>query len=478
MDSSKPRSIIEQGSLSGQTAIDSMNLLIPINKISKADKRLGMTVAPIYLETGELAGKIDESTNTVTVEGAGGVSTSYRKTRQSRGKGGGTTEYISVTVFSKQLEGDYLQGITAANVAQAHKYIQDQCVIDVPVDQFLSAKVADCDFKQDVYVDIPSQKVAGQIKKMVRPEFANLSKATTSANTKKHQLHVSTHSSGTHPYFKVYGKELELDTQSNDFKAAFLKESDYVREGHSLQRVEITMRTTKKLVEYGVLRDNEENTLGNVLAALDDGRGLEAIKKLESRYLDVRSLEDVETAAKPEDKDEMKIYNTVKRIFKYAGDNTPNKSAVIDDVLEIHIVSKGRVAKYKRLAEYYYDHFTSPRVTGDDVAKVQSVVSNPLYEVDDVTTTIREKKASKAAQELAEVIMGDIGLTAQERVQDDWEELGGALEDYARLIATREANDHLKKMPELSEEEWQALESRYKNQVMEEIKQVRESAKL
>ncbi|MRI34667.1 hypothetical protein EOPP23_16915 [Endozoicomonas sp. OPT23] len=336
-------------------ALDSFTLLLDSEKIQIKDKRLTCKAVTAYIDTDTGHLDLDDIENprqNPTIKHSHGSFSTYYKMTAVRHGSTGTRDYLTLTVNSKHLGSKYLEGLQHSNIKDAYDLIQEEGIFSCSFSDFLSGLVWDVDIKRDFYTDKPYAALIKQLKKMPKPEYRKLAKAHQQKTNQGFQ--VSRRDTAAYPMLKTYNKELELLHNSSDFASEYLKE---VKVEYPY-RTEVTLRRKSQMKKYGLLSEDQNNSLGIVLKAAPE-RGVAIISKLRDQYLikEVPAMSEDKKAIDEKldklEKERYKIGRTVKLCVRL----DMSLEETVEEVIETHQPSKNYLARFKRIASECWDDY-------------------------------------------------------------------------------------------------------------------------
>lgn len=336
-------------------ALDSFTLLLDAERIQIKDKRLTCKAVTAYLNTstGELdLDDIENPRQNPTIKYSHGSFSTYYKMTSVRHGSTGTRDYLTLTVNSKHLGSKYLEGLTHNNIKAAYDLIQSESIFSCSFSDFLTGLVWDVDIKRDFWTDKPYIALVKQLKKMPKPEYRKLAKAHQQKTNQGFQ--VSRRDTAAYPMLKTYNKALELQYNSSDFASEYLKE---VKVEYPY-RTEITLRRKSQMQKYGLLSEDQNNTLGIVLRAAPE-KGVAIIRQLREQYLvkEVPNMpEDKKAVGEKLDKLEKERYK-IGRTVKLCVRLDMSLEETVEEVVETHQPSKNYLARFKRIASECWNDY-------------------------------------------------------------------------------------------------------------------------
>lgn len=224
----------------GITSIDSLKIRIPIWQLNTYDLSLDDTLCTVNKTVGTEGEDFKKRSKEYQCkEYKFYVSINQVKTSLNQ-----IEDCITLLLNSKQLQGHYFEGITLDNVKLIYDQVIELGILDCSLDTFLSSAPTDIDFKKDHNsLDLDEYKeLLGGVKAMTKHS------SKSEKGYRSHKLGVEwsirkTNKYLTNPYLKIYHKETELLTNSDDFTRAYLNGIDF----KNLFRIETTVKNRKHL---------------------------------------------------------------------------------------------------------------------------------------------------------------------------------------------------------------------------------------
>lgn len=230
-------------------SVDSFRIRVPFELVTVINPSLESHWIEVNEQTGETRDSFKSSAYKIKESG---ISTRYEIQNQVTSEQAVKT-FLVIGVNAKMLQGKYLEGITLENVKFIHEFLMAQQVATFSLDSFINSECVDVDFKKDFICDhldalinklammtISSTKADEGCRTFTTTKFPGKSgiqwsnrKATSFAKA---------------PFLKVYSKEIDLKTQSKDFKEKYMNEARI----KDLTRVEYTIKNKKHFRSYGI----------------------------------------------------------------------------------------------------------------------------------------------------------------------------------------------------------------------------------
>lgn len=198
---------------------------------------------------------------------------------QDRNDKGYTEHYLVITLCSKLLEHQYLEGITYENIRSLYDRIQLAGIVQFEFEDFISKSICtDVEFKFDF---VCSQELYDRMKEAMMgatPYTQDLNVGYIEYESgvtwnRRPQAPVS------HPFVELYDKHEELNKNKNDvFRCNFLSGIDTT----GLRRIEFNLKNKKHFTSYDIY----DCSLGGILK-LTPQRKSEIMKKVLGRVVDL-----------------------------------------------------------------------------------------------------------------------------------------------------------------------------------------------
>lgn len=235
------------------TAIDSLKLRIPYENISFKDdetkKRYTAILQQVNKKTGELLKnkpekykkkieELDKKDISVTFQ-VGSLSIPNFKKWNDRKET--IKDYLFLTINSKLLKENYLQGLTKENILQCYSEIMEaQQDITFSDSELINAECVDVDIKTDIHTNDTLEKTKNTLKELENiTENGNLTIGKKAQSLSFYTRHKSNNVINK-PYLKFYNKNLELEHNSKNFCDNFLSSSPELET--SILRLEGTIK--------------------------------------------------------------------------------------------------------------------------------------------------------------------------------------------------------------------------------------------
>lgn len=245
-----------------EASVDSLKVRIPLQKVTVL-QALSKNVIEVDADTGEIDGVVFKKV-AKTIEESG-IKVRYAHEKQVTDKQI-LDEFVTVGLPAKVLKQNYFQGFTLDNIRQVYDYIISQEVVSFSLEDFLSADCTDVDFKKDTKMTRDELiQIIQECKRLTKPS-ADSSRGYKSFEQKKNTgiqwSDRRTTNFKSNPYVKIYHKEIELLSKSNQFATEFLSGIDY----SDKVRVEVTIKNRQHFKKYGI----EDTSFRSVLAITSD----------------------------------------------------------------------------------------------------------------------------------------------------------------------------------------------------------------
>lgn len=230
-------------------SVDSFRIRIPFELVTVINPSLYSHWIEVNADTGETRPSFKSTAYLIKESG---ISTRYEiKTQVTRDQSSKT--FLVIGVNAKMLEGRYLEGITLDNVKLIHEYLIAQQVATFSLDSFINSDCVDVDFKKDFKCDnldtlinklatmtITSTKSGEGYRPFTTPKFPGKTGIQWSSR--------ECTSFAKAPFLKVYSKEIDLKTQSKEFREKYMSQARI----KDLTRVEYTIKNKKHFRAYGI----------------------------------------------------------------------------------------------------------------------------------------------------------------------------------------------------------------------------------
>lgn len=296
-------------------AIDSATLVLPLDRVEIVSPILrAVEVTSFYdTETGELVSDTNpREVNSFVYEAIAtdgtniAYTTKYLKTRVG-GRGQKPTDVLKVTINAKQLQGQYLEGITERNLPDLHRSILAEGIVNLPYEVFIQGKVEDMDVKQDEPLDsgVTFMDLAKAIEqKCDKTLFGTSSFESAKLFNSKDQGQGfqmgARDKKAKMPMLKVYNKPLELDTKSRDFRDTYLQGTDV---SQNAVRYEVSFKSRMNIEKYKIAPRTQPLTLAYCASQLT-GTIKVAMHNIKAQYIGiVERIECTEDASADEPAD-------------------------------------------------------------------------------------------------------------------------------------------------------------------------------
>ena len=280
---------IPNGAQSSNISLDSFKLRIPYDLVEVLDESLLGTWHYVNDKTGEINPYFNKS-NSVTIKDKG--KTTRYAIEQQVGKNKQVNTYLTMLINSKLLELNYLKGITTETIGEIYSAIMAHNVVTFSLSDFLKvSNITDIDFKKDAKIKCFDTAI-NELRNISKPSKQKDKgyKAYNKKDNKGIEWSVRQSTSfKSHPFLKIYHKELELKNNSYEFKDNYLQGQDIT----DIVRIETTVKNNQHLKYLGL----PENTLENMLNLTTEQK--ETIlqsalsKHLEPRINDIKETKDI-----------------------------------------------------------------------------------------------------------------------------------------------------------------------------------------
>jgi len=343
-------------------SLDSFKIKIPIEKAQIVNFELNQHRMVMVANTSEIIKEYKE--NSLLIEN-NGVKTRFIIEVQPIDDIGNTREYLSMLINSKLIYNNYFQGISSNSINILYNNLMALKVANFSLNDLLNGELTDIDIKIDQVIELnPFNELINYFKNNSREsnQAGKGYKLFSQQNNKGIQFSVrQTTSFATNPYFKIYHKQIELDTKSNIFANAYLKGINY----NDVVRTEFTIKNKKHIKSLGI----KDNTLKTFLN-LDNNFWLNVIQQYTSIHLG--------TNIKPTSKNKVKMTPT-ESIFYYfiTTGMTSNQTAekIIDNCISNIECRRAKSRKKKQLFDIYLKFIKGSKIDSN-TKQVNSFLNN------------------------------------------------------------------------------------------------------
>lgn len=240
-------------------SVDSAKIRIPLRLVQVLNPSIE---EGHWMKVHSITGEIQEDWKTSAYHHQEeGYSTRYAIEDQIAGDGQVYT-YLTIGINAKMLKGRYQEGITLETLPDLLEEINRQNQVKVGMEALESAQMTDTDFKSDVYSSEPAMQEVFKFLARITKPFPESGKGVRTFNQKKnHGIQWNdrkTNSFKTAPYCKIYSKEKDLQSNSNDFYQVYLPDVDV----SGVYRIECTFKNRKHFLAHGV----EDTTVKGILS--------------------------------------------------------------------------------------------------------------------------------------------------------------------------------------------------------------------
>lgn len=245
-------------------ALDSFLMQIPLDKVKIIDQTIIDTHQLINIETSEIVKEYQaakkDSINIAELRNEP-FSIYLKIVKQNRlngNKGMETKEYLSLTINSKLLKEQYLQGINKDTVKALYDNLMALNVFYVEYKCFLNSPISDIDYKYDIVLEKKAIKpYLTDLNKKIKPEYKL---CTTLHNRKDNQgLQVGKRGDKQTMFIKWYNKTKELIHNSYLFNDRYSKVYDTT--DTNIIRFEFTFMGKNDLLRVGLIEEKQLATL-------------------------------------------------------------------------------------------------------------------------------------------------------------------------------------------------------------------------
>ncbi len=291
-----------------------LNHYEPLNQIKILDTRLGTEYRKITIDGEEMDEKLykenarqygaDKAPIYMSLVARQDLATKEVKT------------YLVILINSKHLGAHYFKGIKRHNVGNIYDAIIATKAVRMDYSIFMQGKVTDCDFKMDYQMEfhewIKLNEFARKRTKLhTRSDsgYTRFPKKDNGIDRENYKMYGTqwsfrtTTSFATAPYIKMYHKGLEAEHRSSEFFSSYEFEGygNTVIDYSDIVRTEYTIKNKKHFKQAGMVKDDQDNTLENILnfnyetklSALIDGFAAHW-KKEKARITQVTGLKGVQ----------------------------------------------------------------------------------------------------------------------------------------------------------------------------------------
>ena len=245
-------------------SVDSFRIRIPFELVTVINPSLYSHWIEVNSDTGETRPSFKSRAYHIKESG---ISTRYEiKTQVTRDQSNKT--FLVIGVNSKQLASiKYLEGITLDNLGLVYEYLIAQQIASFTYDSFINGECTDVDFKKDFICDDLNALINKLAKMTISSTKADegCRTFTTTNYSGKTGIQWSNRKATSFakaPFLKVYSKEIDLKTQSKEFRDKYMSEARI----KDLTRVEYTIKNKKHFRSYGI----NQTDLNSILSLSQD----------------------------------------------------------------------------------------------------------------------------------------------------------------------------------------------------------------
>jgi hypothetical protein len=241
----------------GIYSVDSMKLRIPLQNCTDISYKLERVIESYDINTGE---KLETSTKYWERVECEGIKTKFAIELEKIGMI--HVKCLTILINSKMLKSDYFTGINKATIPLIYAFCKNQNLASFSYDSFLNAYCTDIDIKRDF---VENENVMWDaIKLMKKNTLPNINRDAGS-EIKNNGIEFNTRRKATqgNPFFKVYFKTKELNTESVDFTLNHLNEVP-----ENLWRSEYTIKSSNHL--KSLIPNMENNKLNTLMECTQD----------------------------------------------------------------------------------------------------------------------------------------------------------------------------------------------------------------
>jgi hypothetical protein len=218
--------------------IDSFKLRVPRINVELVDSKFTKKFQKLY-ETGEIDEHIGLDNNKVKTEN--GITSRIGIVHSMDTDGG--SEYVMFQINAKQLKKKYFEGINRNNIKIIYEYLMSFKIVYLDYSVFLDGLISDIDICFDYKITRKGMQETNQkIYESILPHCAKyVGKPFGRKNNTGLQFNDRAKATPSKPYCKIYHKTTELESKSEEFAKAYLKNIDY----QNIGRFEYTIKNSK-----------------------------------------------------------------------------------------------------------------------------------------------------------------------------------------------------------------------------------------
>ena len=253
---------------------DSFRVEIPSHKVTNKS-HIGKELILSEKENGNVVGGDESPLVKMSIaEVEKGVSYKFARTIAQTGLS--SEERYTIIVNAKMLGKDYFEGINEINIKRVYDYIISRGILDFSYDDFLDGYVydADCCYDVEAGPDVWNALCSRVKNSVLHEKEKYINHFTNQASNVGLALNTRDASTPTAPFIKLYHKGLELDSNSYEFNAEYIKQH-----GLKIGRMEYNFKRRKHFEYFGL----EIKTLRDLLS-IGTGVLKEVVLKTISRF--------------------------------------------------------------------------------------------------------------------------------------------------------------------------------------------------
>jgi hypothetical protein len=251
-------------------SIDSLKIRIPIEFVDIIDTSIKSYWVLVHNDTSEVETELNPFTNEVIPKEykknsltfkSEGITTRFAIEKQgSNGKS--TREFLVILLNSKLLKSKYFDGITKNNIEHIFNELIAFNIFKMEYQDFIDVSYCtDVDFKKDTVIQmLVFQSSIKKLEQMTKPSVLKNQGCNPFNKPDNKGIEFSVRDTKrfiSHPYFKIYHKQLELDYKSVEFSSKFLNNIDF----SNVIRQEGTIKNAKHFRHLGI----KTNSLKDIL---------------------------------------------------------------------------------------------------------------------------------------------------------------------------------------------------------------------
>jgi hypothetical protein len=241
----------------GIYSVDSMKLRIPLQNCTDISHKLQRVIHSVDDITGEI---LETSTKNWERLECEGIKTKFAIETEKIGMA--YVKCLTILINSKMLKSDYFSGINKATIPLIYAFCMNQKLASFTYDSFLNAYCTDIDIKRDF---VENEKVMWDAIKLMDKNALPHKKRGKGVAILNNGIEFNIRKNATqgNPFFKVYFKTNELNTESVEFTFNHLNEVP-----ENLWRSEYTIKNSNHL--KSLIPNMENNKLNTLMECSQD----------------------------------------------------------------------------------------------------------------------------------------------------------------------------------------------------------------